>query len=288
MKIIKSVIVLILIVGVHACNSDNGINTPGVEEGRLPYETLQNVSYGSDANQVYDIYLPENRTTSTKILIIIHGGGWTAGDKDDDNVTGFINFFREKFPDVALVNINYRLANISTTPFPMQTDDITTVVNDLKAKQTTYQIGTDLGFFGISAGGHLSLLWSYAFDLENNVDMVASFVGPTNLADENYLNSEEEEIQGLITLFGQEVELLQNVSPLFKVSATSPPTVLFYGGEDPLVPITQGVDLDAKLTELNVVHDFNFYPNEGHGWVGESLLHTAVKLEAFINTHLKD
>ena len=34
-----------------------------------------------------DIYLPANRSvTATKVIIMIHGGGWTGGDKADFNV----------------------------------------------------------------------------------------------------------------------------------------------------------------------------------------------------------
>jgi acetyl esterase/lipase len=43
-----------------------------------------NVSYGTDASQKMDIYLPPGRTTAaTKAIILIHGGGWSSGDKSD-------------------------------------------------------------------------------------------------------------------------------------------------------------------------------------------------------------
>ncbi|MFK7811349.1 MAG: alpha/beta hydrolase, partial [Maribacter sp.] len=193
---------------------------------------------------------------------------------------------RGELPEMAVVNMNYRLADENNAPFPMQTDDITKVVNDLKAKQSEYQIGEDIGFFGISAGGHLSLLWSYTFDTANQVKMVCSFTGPTDLSAPAYLNSENEVLRDLVLQFGADIEVLKNVSPLFKVQATSPPTQLFYGGADPLIPTSQGVELAARLTELNVVHEFTLYPNEGHGWVGANLFDTSTKLKAFVETHL--
>jgi acetyl esterase/lipase len=286
----KYVIILFLTIGLLlSCNSDNDTpepidGTPKEMEEPVSYEAIMNVSYGSGVKQVYDIYLPENRTTETKVMILVHGGGWSGGDKDEMN--DFKNFLRESFPELAIVNVNYRLANENAPPVPMQTNDITTVINDLKTKQDEYQIGNDLGFFGVSAGAHLSLLWSYAFDLESNVKMVCSFVGPTNLADDAYVNSENEVLQNLILKFGQDIETLNNASPLFKVTASSPPTLLFYGGMDPLVPTSQGVDLDARLTELNVVHEFTLYPNEGHGWGGDNLFDTSEKLKTFTKTHL--
>ena len=45
---------------------------------------LTNVSYGNNPEQVYDLYLPEGREASrTKVVVLIHGGGWTSGDKVD-------------------------------------------------------------------------------------------------------------------------------------------------------------------------------------------------------------
>lgn len=248
------------------------------------FKALTNVTYGNDPKQTYDIYLPKNRGLATKTMILIHGGGWNEGDKSD--MTGFKDFINEQLPDLAIVNINYRLATADNSPYPMQINDISSVINDLKSKQNEYQIGSELGFMGVSAGGHLSLLWSYAFDTRSQVKMVCSIVGPTNLADESYLNSENVELQNLIFQFGTDIELLKEVSPLYSVKSSSPPTILFYGGQDPLIPNSQGIDLDSKLTELNVTHEFTLYPNGGHGWIGPDFLDTSIKLRAFIETHL--
>ncbi len=139
---------------------------------------------------------------------------------------------------------------------------------------------------GVSAGGHLALLWSYAHDTDNQVAMVCSMVGPTNLLDDAYQNSTEPVLQELIGLFGYDEELLEEASPLYQVKSTSPPTILFYGGQDPLIPVSQGIALEGKLTELNVIHEFTLYENEGHGWVGLNLFDTSIKLKEFINKNL--
>jgi len=252
----------------------------------LEYQEMIDVSYGSDDDQVYDIYLPANRTFDTKVMILVHGGGWEAGDKED--IDGFKDYVLDQELDIAVVNLNYRLANDINPPLPTQTDDITSVVEHLKDNQQDYQIGTDLGFIGASAGAHLSMLWSYEHDTENQVKMVCSIVGPTNLADEAYLNSNNTALTDLFLPFGDTIEKLQAASPLFNVKSSSPPTILFYGGMDPLVPNSQGIDMDAKLEELGIEHEFTLYPEEGHGWGGENLFDTAVKLRAFIDKHLVD
>ena len=74
--------------------------------------------------------------------------------------------------------------------------------------------------------------------------------------------------------------------PLHRLTATAPPTILFYGEQDPLIPTTQGTDLRDKLLNLNVTHQFTLYPNGGHGWIGVDLQDTWVKLKAFTQTYL--
>lgn len=171
----------------------------------------------------------------------------------------------------------------------MQIDDITMVINQLKDTKDNYVIGEEFGFIGVSAGAHLSLLWNYAFDTENNIKMVCSIVGPTNLTDPAYLNNTSAELQELLDLFGIDLttEFLEEVSPLHRVTASAPPSILFYGGQDPLIPTTQGTDRRDKLQMLGVTNQFTLYPNAGHGWIGLDLLDTGIKLKAFTQTHLE-
>ena len=288
MKMSKFLFRYLFILFIIGCSSDDASPVIEQETGLDPLEYVEelNISYGNDSDQKFDLYLPAGRSSETKTIILVHGGGWTAGDKSD--MDPFKDLLRLELPNLAIANINYRLADENTSPFPMQLDDISTVVEFLNARQVQYSIGQDIGFVGTSAGGHLSLLWSYAFDEEQRTKMVCSIVGPTNLADEAYLNSDNEEIQGYIELFGIDptTEFLQEVSPLHRVTADAPPTILFYGGMDPLIPTSQGIDMSNKLAELNVSYEFTLYPEQGHGWADEDLLDTWVKLKAFTQNNL--
>lgn len=270
-----------------SCNQDSSSENPieNIPETTIETTQLLNVAYGNDNNQVYDIYLPENRTLNTKIIILIHGGGWSGGDKLSMN--DLKNKIREDLPDYAVVNMNYRLASQGVSPFPMQLNDITAVVNHLKNNASSYLISDKIGFIGSSAGAHIALLWSYDYNTDNNTNMVASIVGPTNLADEAYTDNEQLAIPQLMQFFGETptTAFLETNSPLHKVTTSAPATILFYGGSDPLIPTSQGVDLDAKLTTLGVTHEFTLYPNEGHAWIGESLYDTWIKTKAFIIAH---
>lgn len=286
MKYIKVTLVILFSLNLFTCSTNNSDNTDTEVINPIEYYEELNISYGSDVNQKFDIYLPSDRTTDTKVMILVHGGGWSAGDKNDMN--GFVDLIFQNFENIAVVNINYRLADENNSPYPMQTNDITTVINHLKNNQNLYVISNEYGFIGTSAGAHLSMLWSYALDTSSNITMVCSIVGPTNFTDPAYLNNTDPQLQELIDLYGMNAAtaFLEEVSPYHRVTPIAPPTILFYGGQDPLVPTTQGTDMRDKLVELRVTNEFTLYENEGHGWSGVNALDTWVKLRAFINNNL--
>jgi len=276
----------ILFISIISCNDDNTTEVP------LEKTEFKDVTYGEHQQQKYDIYLPKNRNAnSTKVFILIHGGGWIEGDKKDMN--DFATELQKSYPDYAVVNINYRLASINNSPFPMQIDDIKSIISHLKQKKEEYQISNQYALIGTSAGGHLSMLYAYAHDSKKEVDMVASIVGPTNLTDDAYVNATGAGFQYLFALIQQitginfktNSDYFVGVSPLHVATNSASPTILFYGGKDPLIPVSQGIDMHAKLDQLGVTNEFTLYPEEGHGWEGENLFDTITKLRVFINTH---
>src|SRR5690606_36438639 len=84
----------------NSCERETDNNTDPATD-----QTLNNISYGSDAYHKMDIYLPANRnTTSTNVIILIHVGAWIEGDKND--FAGYINTLKQRLPGYAIFNIN--------------------------------------------------------------------------------------------------------------------------------------------------------------------------------------
>ncbi len=274
---------LLLFLTASCSNTDE--NVPQVEN--LVAQTLLNVSYGSDAEQIADIYLPANRMSiTTKTILVVHGGGWSGGDKAD--LSPIITTLQSQFPNRAIVNMNYRLGTTESPGFPKQIQDIEQLIAHLKSSD--YQIANQYALVGVSAGAHLSLLYSYKYDSNNEVKAVASIVGPTDFTDPNY-NTSPLFNGGLSPLVGaftyqNNPEIFIEVSPATHVNNQSPPTAMFMGDQDPLVPATQGPILKQKLDNVDVENELTIY-NGGHGnWDEPSLINFQQKLIAFINTHL--
>ncbi len=251
----------------------------------IPAATMLNVSYGSDPLQDMDIYLPANRsTTSTKVIILIHGGGWNTGDKSD--LTEYVDSLQRRMPSYAVININYRLAVSTTTLFPTQENDVKTALQFIVSNSGNYMISQKIVLVGVSAGGHLALLQGYKYSSPVRPKAIVDFFGPTDLID-MYNNPANPFVPaGLVSVTGktptQDSLLYANSSPLNYVSSSSPPTIILHGGTDILVKPTQSTSLQAKLQAAGVINQYVFYPTEGHGWVGANLTDSFNKIQAFL------
>lgn len=253
-------------------------------------QTHMNVNYGLDPQQTYDIYLPANRSSSgTKILVFIHGGGWIQGDKRD--MRAYIPLLQKTLPDHALVNMNYRLAkpNIRTA-FPNQFLDLGLALEHVILKAEEYGIRPEFGLIGTSAGGHLALQYDNFYDSGDHVKMVCSIVGPTNLTDAFY--TENPDFHFALDILVDESaypgvrDYAKAVSPAFLVNSKSSPTILFYGDNDLLVPVSNGIFMKEKLDAAGIINSLTIYKG-GHGeWENMDQEDLHLQLEEFINVHL--
>ncbi|PKA84565.1 acetyl esterase/lipase [Ulvibacter sp. MAR_2010_11] len=283
-KFLLSSIVLLLLIG---CSSENDQNNDTLP---LTAETRMNVSYGADPQQVYDIYLPAGRTEAkTKVIVLIHGGGWTGGDKTD--MQEFIPILQQSHPKHAIVNMNYILATTTIPAFPNQFLDVERVIDKLTAESESLQILPQFGLIGTSAGAHLALQYDYVYDTNNRVKMVCDIVGATDFTDPFYAENPNFQVAlGLLvdeSAYPNGANYAELISPALQVSAASSPSILFYGNEDPLVPLTNGQTLQTALSNAQITHSFSVYDG-GHGddWSVSSTADLRTKLSAFINTHL--
>lgn len=270
-----------------SCNKTSG---KGDQPAYTTESTLMNVAYGSDAAQKMDIYLPAGRTTAeTKVLVLVHGGGWTAGDKSEFDP--YIASLKQKLPGYAIFNVNYRLATSNVNRFPVQENDLKAAVEFVAARQKEYGISDKFVLIGFSAGAHLALLQGYKHTNVIKPKAIVSFFGPTDLVD-MYNNPTSQYAPLLLeALVGykpsQNIDAYNQSSPMYFVNAASPPTMLLHGGLDDLVSYTQSSMLYNKLKSLNVVNQYVFYPNEGHGWFGLTLDDSFNKVQVFLEANVK-
>jgi len=255
------------------------------ENNSLPEQTSLNVAYGTDPAQKMDVYLPSGRNSATtKVIILIHGGGWAQQDKAD--YTPYVDTLKRRLPGYAIFNINYRLATGTANFFPTQENDIKSAIEFIFSKTAENNVSRKLVLLGESAGAHLSLLQAYKYAIPT-INAVVDFFGPTDITDMyNNPASVLAPPSAIAAVVGATPSanptLYQQSSPINFVTAQSPPTIILQGGADVLVSPTQSATLNTKLQAMGVVHQYVFYPAENHGWLGATLSDSFDKIQAFL------
>ena len=273
--------ILLFLLSFSSCKKDDG-----TEQDMSV--TMLNVSYGTNAQQKMDVYLPANRSTAnTKVIIMIHGGGWNTGDKADFNE--YVDSLKKREPSYAIFNINYRLAN-SPDIFPAQELDVKAAVEFIYSKRSEHLISDKFVLIGASAGAHLALLQGYKYSTPVKPKAIIDFFGPNDLV-ALYNNPPNPLVQPqLLAVTGgtpaTNNTLYTQSSPINFVSSQSPPTMILHGGIDLVVSPSQSVALDTKLYISGVTHQYVFYPSEGHGWVGANLTDSFNKILAFLAAYV--
>ncbi len=250
--------------------------------------------YGTEERQTLDLSIPKGASGETGLIVFIHGGGWTMGNKKEyrNDIT---EWNKKGYVTAAL---NYRFVDEGVDGDGMM-DDITSalgVIRSLAEKQ-----GVTLNkclLTGASAGAHLCLLYAYSRKDEAPIEpaCVVEFCGPCDFTQRDYMMNEL--IVNVNQLccgfeyneenFEQGISYYNNVSPVYYIK-NAVPTVIAHGKNDEIVPFTQAEILDKALIENGITHDFVTYPTAGHGLIAdtESYKKTMVLFEQYAETYLK-
>ncbi len=112
-----------------------------------------NIAYGGDPLQKLDVYMPTFKVQGAPVILMVHGGEWTHGDKYDNAVVrNKVNYWTRT--GVIFVSVNYPLV-----PQVNPLQQATSVAQSLAYAQLhASEWGGDPKKFilmGFSAGGHL-------------------------------------------------------------------------------------------------------------------------------------
>ena len=201
-----------------------------------------------------DIYKLKNLRATRPVLIFIHGGGWSKGDKSD-YLPYLVDYAIKGY---VTVTVSYRLSGLAL--FPAAVEDVTCAVQWIRVHSAEYMIDPErIAVIGGSAGGHLAMMLAYS-DTSNS-KVVVNFYGPTDLTTE-YARNRGECLKFLGESYKEAPYLYRAASPRTYISPDDPPTLIFHGTLDSLVPVSQSDSLHRWLDQAGV-------PNEYHrleGW----------------------
>ncbi|QQQ26693.1 alpha/beta hydrolase [Chryseobacterium indoltheticum] len=234
----------------------------------ITFDKQMDISYGNDSEQKLDLYIPKNTQQNKDLFIIIHGGGWKGGNKSQ--LTYFTLSMMKKFPKSVFANINYRLASENRFGIPNQTDDIDTVILFL---EKTLKYKPNIILLGNSAGGHLSMLYSYKFDANKRVKAVVNIVGPADLSDPSFKSYYDYSFveNHLVdpTILSKGISIEDHASPVYWITKNASPTISFYGNNDTVIPLSQKKILDSGLNKNGILNQSFEFPGGHLDWENE-------------------
>ena len=275
-------------------NLRNGLAVSGtarpapVASAAPAYRKLADIPYGRDDDaQVLDAYIPDDYQDA-RVIVYLHGGGWTGGDKGEfpaalvEELVG-----RRKY---IVVSMNYRLVKDGKNRFPAQIEDIRKALAFLSSHAGKYHYnGNEYALMGGSAGGYLAMLYAYGYDTAKQVKAVVDCWGPTDLADKAVRADNKDADSKVVNLLGvadPEAAICRDASPYYRVTKeTGVPTLLFHGGEDPLVHVSQAEKMYKKLRALGIPAQYEMYPHEHHGVGGASAVDMFMKMLAWLQQY---
>jgi acetyl esterase/lipase len=260
--------------------------------GAVVHRNLAYVANGHE-RQSLDLYLPPNRAGRVPVVIWLHGGGWSSGNKSR---TPAVRLLQRGY---AVASVGYRLTDVAT--FPAQIHDCKAAVRFLRGSASKYGLDTErIGVWGASAGGNLALLLGVGSnvsnlegiegDFDNQTSVVACVVdyfGTVEFRNPKEFPLNNNRIKYMGGTSEEKPEIAALVTPLTHISADDAPVLIVHGDKDNTVPINHSRALESALKAAGVEHQFLLIPGGGHG--GDKF-HTAevnAIVDAFLDRHLK-
>ena len=237
----------------HDCLAKAGVRRD-IEYGRAGGESLR-----------LDACVPDTKGPHPAV-ILVHGGGWTGGDKPEGVDPLFAPLSKAGF---GWFSINYRLA--PKHQYPASVDDVETAIRWVKKHAVEFDVDPNrLALLGESAGGHLVAMAVVRATAETRVAAAVPFYAPVDLEADTQRRGGLS--LSLRALFGRTYEmneqvsqLLHEASPVNYVHQGLPSFLLVHGTADMSVPYSQSIQFQEKLKAAGVSCDLITIDDGVHG-----------------------
>lgn len=214
-----------------------------------------------------DVYLPAGQGDGPfPFMLFIHGGGWTTGHEKTPNMVLPASWFASN--GIAVMSVSYTLSGQGTFA------DTCADLNDALAfiRRHALEWGVDaarFGFYGFSAGGHLS---SYMGLTTPGAKLFIASAGPADMvAHGQAWLADRKDLVHYFDFASGDMENLRKASPLFIIpqpGSRIPAGMIIQGLMDPLVDSQQSLNFAAELNAKGAaVVELRAVPYGPHGVV---------------------
>lgn len=242
----------------------------------------ENIAYRTDVgpSTVLDMATPQFGPQKNRpAILIIHGGGWNAGSKNDIVYRALMVDYAMKGYVVA--NMNYRLTR--EAPFPACIEDVRCAIRWMKANADKLGIDPErIGTYGHSAGGHLSLMAGVAVDSK-------AFNDATDPWKEYTCDVACAAGGAPPTEIGRRGALAEKTEwwPIGYIGQCKTPIIVLQGGEDPIVKPELTEDWVTKMQKAGAQVDYVKVHGPHSVAYDQALEYTRPAMDAFFARYLK-
>lgn len=235
-------------------------------------EVLKEIEYARVGDVVLklDASVPDGKGPFPAV-IIVHGGGFTGGNKQMYVTPMFEPLSRAGF---AWFSIDYRLA--PQYKFPAAVEDVDHAIEYVKSHAAEYKVDTKrIALLGESAGGYLVSFVGTQKEPRLRVAAIVSFYAPHNLMGELEMRRQQgvepsaiKDFLGITEFDSAALARVRKDSPINRVHKGMPPYLLVHGNEDKVVAYEQSVKMCERLKQAGDSCELCTVVNAGHGMTG--------------------
>ena len=292
--IVASVLILLLF---SSCIAINDAKTKLAESSAVfdvEYngQVIRDLRYGEAPRNLYDLYLPEDTTDAkaTHLILFIHGGSWTGGDKKDGEMY-CRNYAAHGYVSAS---ISYTLkAEGADTNVMLVNDEVKAAVSAIKTRCAEEGIAlADMAVSGFSAGACQAMLYGFkeATASALPVKFIIQMSGPTTFEPAVWRNGEihwmmrkqtgldgsaegdaawislfsGETVTAEMVISGEAEAIWRKISPYTYITGSSVPVLSAFGSLDGVVPPASRLVLEKALQENSVIYDTVILEHSGH------------------------
>lgn len=241
-----------------------------------------------------DMFRPATGANGAVLLFMVSGGWYSAWMPPAQALQMF-----QPLTDRGYTVIAVRHGSSPKFTIPEAVDDVRLAVRHVRHHAA--RLGVDperIGVFGMSAGGHLSLMLATTGDdgddaaadpvlqTSARVRAACAWVAPTDLRGVAWSAPDHHKQYDRFPALDLDQPEAARMSPLLAVSADDAPALLIAGGRDELVPADHSRWIHDALTAHGVPSRLLVMENAGHGFQGKDLATAVAAMVAWFDEQL--
>ena len=229
-----------------------------------------------------DAYIPNNDDEKRPAMLLIHGGAFISGSKENTSIVDMARYFASR--GWVVFSINYRLKDDKGTapdewieyaqdhleysqiaPFLA----IYPAVRDAKAalrwvSKNASQFNIDTRFITVG-GGSAGAIIANAIGVTNRKDYTDEIDGNTDPTLETTNREQIVHAHTVLDFWGSKtaIEALENIYGYNRFNKRDAPVLIAHGTDDPVIPFTEAEDLRSAYRKAGI--DYRFYALDGFG-----------------------